>query len=77
MGIEKKRSGHNTDKGLLREIGMENENKSGHGTFLLEPLISLSDSLTLSQTEGLHKCDLTTQLYLSSSSNLGIQEGIL
>lgn len=52
----------------------EKERKSDNRTFLLEPLLAL----TLTQTEtvsNLHKCEIPTQLYLSSK--IGIQEAIL
>lgn len=56
----------------------DKERKSDGQSFLLEPLLALTGSLTLTQTEavsGLHKCDLPTQLYLNGK--LGIQEAIL
>lgn len=59
----------------MRE-GKERESESK--TFLLEPLLALTGSLTLTQTEtvsNLHKCDIPTQLYLRGK--LGIPEAIL
>ncbi|XP_012473712.1 polyamine oxidase 1 [Gossypium raimondii] len=70
-------AGIDTSKALLEEIRKderENESKS----FLLEPLIALSGSLTLAQSDavsGLQKCEVPTQLYLSGK--LGIPEAIL
>ena len=58
----------------IRKDERENESKS----FLLEPLIALSGSLTLAQSDavsGLQKCEVPTQLYLSGK--LGIPEAIL
>jgi polyamine oxidase len=57
----------------------EKERKSESQTFLLEPLLALTGSLTLTQTEAvptsLHKCDIPTHLYLSGK--VGLQEAIL
>ncbi|KAK9002067.1 hypothetical protein V6N11_024756 [Hibiscus sabdariffa] len=70
-------AGIDTSKALLAEIRKyerENESKS----FLLDPLLALTGSLTLSQSDtvsGLQKCDVPTQLYLSGK--LGITEAIL
>ncbi|KAI4333093.1 hypothetical protein L6164_017941 [Bauhinia variegata] len=71
-------SGIDTSKALLEEIRKEKERKSESQTLLLEPLLALTGSLTLSQTDtvsNLHKCDIPTQLYLSGK--LGIPEAIL
>lgn len=71
-------TGIDTSNALLEEIRKEKERKSEGQSFLLEPLLALTGSLTLTQTEavsGLHKCDLPTQLYLNGK--LGIQEAIL
>ncbi|XP_015902157.3 polyamine oxidase 1 [Ziziphus jujuba] len=70
-------AGIDTGKALLEEMEKEKkemERKSDNQTFLLEPLLAL----TLTQTEAvsnLHKCEIPTQLYLSSK--IGIQEAIL
>lgn len=56
----------------------EKERNSESQNFLLEPLLALTGSLTLTHTEavsGLQKCDIPTQLYLSGK--LGIPEAIL
>ncbi|KAG8650143.1 polyamine oxidase 1 isoform X2 [Manihot esculenta] len=71
-------SGIETSKSLLEEMREEKERKNENQTFLLEPLLALTGSLTLTQTEtvsNLHKCDIPTQLYLSGK--LGIPEAIL
>lgn len=71
-------TGIDTSNDLLEEMRKDNERKSEGQSFLLEPLLALTGSLTLTQTEavsGLHKCDLPTQLYLNGK--LGIQEAIL
>ncbi|KAJ9158819.1 hypothetical protein P3X46_024365 [Hevea brasiliensis] len=71
-------SGIDTSKSLLEEMREEKERKSESQTFLLEPLLALTGSLTLTQTEtvsNLHKCDIPTQFYLSGK--LGIPEAIL
>jgi hypothetical protein len=56
----------------------QKERKSESQAFLLEPLLALTGSLTLTQTEAvpsLHKCDIPTQLYLGGK--VGLQEAIL
>ncbi|EEF44590.1 polyamine oxidase 1 isoform X1 [Ricinus communis] len=71
-------SGIDTSKTLLEEMIQEKERKNENQTFLLEPLLALTESLTLTQTEAvstLHKCDIPTQLYLSGK--LSIPEAIL
>ncbi|XP_024022040.1 polyamine oxidase 1 [Morus notabilis] len=71
-------AGIGTGKALLEEMEKDKERKSESQTFLLEPLLALTGSLTLTQTDtvsGPHKCEIPTQLYLSS--NIGIQEAIL
>ncbi|XVF33703.1 hypothetical protein REPUB_Repub17cG0191000 [Reevesia pubescens] len=72
-------AGIDTSKALLEEIRKgERKNENQNQNFLLEPLVALTGSLTLTQTDavsGLHKCDVPTQLYLSSK--LGIPEAIL
>lgn len=72
------KTGIDTSNALLEEMRKDKERKSDGQSFLLEPLLALTGSLSLSQTEavsGLHKCDLPTQLYLNGK--LGIQEAIL
>ncbi|XP_012065601.1 polyamine oxidase 1 [Jatropha curcas] len=71
-------SGIDTSKSLLEVMREEKGRKNESQTFLLEPLLALTGSLTLTQTEAvssLHKCDIPTQLYLSGK--LGIPEAIL
>lgn len=70
--------GIDTSKWLLEEMRKEEERKSESQTLLLEPLLALTGSLSLSQPDtvsNLHKCDIPTQLYLSGK--LGIPEAIL
>ncbi|GKU88606.1 hypothetical protein SLEP1_g2850 [Rubroshorea leprosula] len=70
-------AGIETSKALLEEIKKERKNENQ--TFLLEPLLAFTGSLTLKQTEpvsSLQKCDIPTQLYLSKG-NFGISEAIL
>lgn len=69
-------AGIDTSKALLEEI--RNERKIENQNHLLEPLLALTGSLTLTQTDAvsnLHKCDIPTQLYLSGK--LSIPEAIL
>ncbi|KAK7323240.1 hypothetical protein VNO77_26705 [Canavalia gladiata] len=71
-------AGIDTSKALLEEMRKEKERKSESQTLLLEPLLALSGSLTMSKAEtvsNIHKCDIPTQLYLSGK--LGIPEAIL
>ncbi|KAF5469749.1 hypothetical protein F2P56_010313 [Juglans regia] len=70
-------AGIDTGTSLLEEIRKGRKGESQN--HLLEPLLALTGSLTLStQTEAvssLHKCDIPTQLYLSGK--LGLPEAIL
>ncbi|KAL9404899.1 hypothetical protein Peur_001871 [Populus x canadensis] len=71
-------AGIDTSSSLVEEMRKEKERKSESQTFLLEPLLALTGSLTLTQTEAvpsLHKCDIPTHLYLSGK--VGLQEAIL
>lgn len=71
-------TGIDTSKALLEEIRKENKRESDSQAFLLEPLLALTGSLALTQTDSvstLHKCDIPTQLFLSS--NVGLSEAIL
>ncbi|KAA8520220.1 hypothetical protein F0562_014476 [Nyssa sinensis] len=71
-------AGIDTSRALLEEM-REEERKSENQNFLLEPLLALTGSLTLTQTDavsGLHKFDIPRQLFLSSSK-LGLPEAIL
>ncbi|XP_024463174.2 polyamine oxidase 1 isoform X2 [Populus trichocarpa] len=71
-------AGIDTSNSLVEEMRKEKERKSESQTFLLEPLLALTGSLTLTQTEAvpsLHKCDIPTHLYLSGK--VGLQEAIL
>ncbi|KAK4540642.1 hypothetical protein RGQ29_031826 [Quercus rubra] len=68
--------GIDTSKALLEEI--RKERKTENQNHLLEPLLALTGSLTLTQADAvssLHKCDIPTQLYLSGK--LSIPEAIL
>lgn len=72
------KAGIDTSKALLEEIRKENKRESDSQAFLLEPLLALTGSLALTQTDSvstLHKCDIPTQLFLSS--NVGLSEAIL
>lgn len=68
-------TGIDTGKALVDEI--RKERKSESKNHLLEPLLALTGSLTLTQTDvsSLHKCDIRTQLYLRGK--LVIPEAIL
>jgi len=71
-------TGIDTGKALVEEIRKEKERESESQTLLLEPLLALTGSLTMSKPEtvsNIHKCDIPTQLYLSGK--LGIPEAIL
>ncbi|KAJ6895814.1 polyamine oxidase 1 [Populus alba x Populus x berolinensis] len=71
-------AGIDTSKSLLEEMRKQKERESESQAFLLEPLLALTGSLTLTQTEAvpsLHKCDIPTQLYLGGQ--VGLQEAIL
>ncbi|PSS24450.1 Polyamine oxidase [Actinidia chinensis var. chinensis] len=71
-------AGIDTSKALLEEL-REEERKNDGQTFLLEPLLALTGSLTLTQSDavsGLHKCEIPRQLFLSSNK-LGLPEAIL
>ncbi|KAJ8747044.1 hypothetical protein K2173_011310 [Erythroxylum novogranatense] len=73
-------AGIETTKSVLLEMRKDDDRKSESQSqsFLLEPLLALTESLTLTQAEPvpkLHKCDIRTQLYLSGK--LGIPEAIL
>ncbi|RDY04287.1 Polyamine oxidase 1, partial [Mucuna pruriens] len=57
-------AGIDTSKALLEEMRKENERKSESQTLLLEPLLALTGSLTMSKPEtvsNIHKCDIPTQ----------------
>uniref|UniRef100_A0A7N2LCR0 Amine oxidase domain-containing protein n=1 Tax=Quercus lobata TaxID=97700 RepID=A0A7N2LCR0_QUELO len=69
-------AGIDISKALLDEI--RKERKTENQNHLLEPLLALTGSLTLTQADAvssLHKCDIPTQLYLSGKLN--IPEAIL
>ncbi|GFY92221.1 polyamine oxidase 1 [Actinidia rufa] len=71
-------AGIDTSKALLERL-REEERKNDSQTFLLEPLLALTGSLTLTQSDavsGLHKCEIPRQLFLSSNK-LGLPEAIL
>lgn len=71
-------TGIDTGKALVEEIRKEKEREKESQTLLLEPLLALTGSLTMSKSEtvsNIHKCDIPTQLYLSGK--LGIPEAIL
>ncbi|KAJ4711589.1 putative Polyamine oxidase [Melia azedarach] len=71
-------AGIDTGKVVVEKVMKEKERNSESQNFLLEPLLALTGSLTLTHTEavsGLQKCDIPTQLYLSGK--LGIPEAIL
>ncbi|XP_027354836.1 polyamine oxidase 1-like [Abrus precatorius] len=61
-------AGIDSSKELLEEMRKDNERNSESQTLLLEPLLALTGSLTMSQSDtvpNLHKCDIPTQLYFS------------
>ncbi|KAL8496067.1 hypothetical protein ACS0TY_019971 [Phlomoides rotata] len=68
-------SGIDTSKALLEEMRIEKEKKMEKQSFLMEPLIALTESLSLSQPD-LHKFDIQRQLFLHTSK-LGAPEAIL
>ncbi|KAK4379705.1 hypothetical protein RND71_001567 [Anisodus tanguticus] len=71
-------SGIDTTNALLEEMRRDDGRKNESPTFLLEPLLALTGSLTLTQAEtvsSLHKCDIPRQLFLSNSK-LGLPEAI-
>lgn len=49
-----------TSKAVLKEMCSDNKNKSG--TLFLEPLIALTDSLTLTQTETISAYQVSTNV---------------
>ncbi|CAL5330732.1 hypothetical protein CsSME_00011611 [Camellia sinensis var. sinensis] len=72
-------AGIDTSKALLEEMMEVAMRKNESQAFLLEPLLALTGSLTLTQTDavsGLHKCEIPRQLFLSSNK-LGLPEAIL
>ncbi|KAM3323444.1 polyamine oxidase 1 [Capsicum chacoense] len=72
-------SGIDTTKALLEKMRRDDGRKNESQAFLLEPLLALTGSLTLTQAEtvtSLHKCDIPRQLFLSNSK-LGLPEAIL
>ncbi|XLS84723.1 hypothetical protein HN51_034889 [Arachis hypogaea] len=71
-------AGIETSRAVLEEMRKERETEDGSQTQLPEPLLALTESLTMSQSDmvsNLHKCDIPTQLYLSGKR--GITEAIL
>ncbi|KAJ8573585.1 hypothetical protein K7X08_010096 [Anisodus acutangulus] len=71
-------SGIDTTNALLEEMRRDDGMKNESQAFLLEPLLALTGSLTLTQAEtvsSLHKCDIPRQLFLSNSK-LGLPEAI-
>ncbi|GAB4832521.1 polyamine oxidase1, flavin-containing amine oxidoreductase [Ancistrocladus abbreviatus] len=71
-------SGIDTARDLLEKMKMEKERSGESQTFLLDPLLALTGSLTLTQTDttsGLHSYELPRQILLSS--NLSRPEAIL
>ncbi|XP_055817887.1 polyamine oxidase 1 [Solanum dulcamara] len=72
-------SGIDTTNALLLKMRRDDGRKNESQAFLLEPLLALTGSLTLTQAEtvsSLHKCDIPRQLFLSNSK-LGLSEAIL
>lgn len=72
-------SGIDTSNALLGKMRRDDGRKNESQAFLLEPLLALTGSLTLTQSEtvsSLHKCDIPRQLFLSNSK-LGLPEAIL
>lgn len=72
-------AGIDTSNALLGKMRRDDGRKNESQAFLLEPLLALTGSLTLTQSEtvsSLHKCDIPRQLFLSNSK-LGLPEAIL
>ncbi|CAN4110329.1 unnamed protein product [Withania somnifera] len=72
-------SGIDTTNALLEKMRRDDGRKNESQAFLLEPLLALTGSLTLTQAEtvsSLHKCDIPRQLFLGNSK-LGLPEAIL
>ncbi|KAK9700295.1 hypothetical protein RND81_08G230100 [Saponaria officinalis] len=77
-------AGIDTSKALLEEMKSESEGrkkkKKKKQTFMLEPLLALRESLTLSQTEtvsNLHKYELPLPRQIFLGSNLGMPKPIV
>lgn len=72
-------TGIDTGKALVEEMRKEMDRKGERQAFLLEPMLALTGSLSLTQGEivpgSLQKCDIPGQLHLSGK--LGVQEAIL
>lgn len=73
-------SGIETSRGLLEEIRKDKGGRKGENqtTFLLEPLLTLTESLSITQTDGLsnlHKCDMGRRFL--GSKKLGLPEAFL
>ncbi|KAG5627508.1 hypothetical protein H5410_012726 [Solanum commersonii] len=63
-------SGIDSSNALLEKMRRDDGRKNESQAFLLEPLLALTGSLTLTQAEtvsSLHKCDIPRQLFLSNS----------
>ncbi|KAK6143171.1 hypothetical protein DH2020_023519 [Rehmannia glutinosa] len=68
-------SGINTSEALLEEMRIEKERKSENQCILLEPLLALTGSLALAQSDAVF--DIPTQLFLLHSSKLAFPEALL
>ncbi|CAA2958176.1 polyamine oxidase 1 [Olea europaea subsp. europaea] len=73
-------SGIETSEALLEEMRTEKERNGGNQNFLVEPLLALTESLTLAQPDvvsNLHKFNVPRQLFLHNSSKPRLPEAIL
>lgn len=77
-------AGIETSNSLLEEMTTRKKRRSENQTFLLEPLLALTGSLTLSQPEprsSLHTIDIPQQLFLQATkiqtTKIRLQEAIL
>ncbi|XP_049388885.1 polyamine oxidase 1 [Solanum stenotomum] len=64
-------SGIDSSNALLEKMRRDDGRKNESQAFLLEPLLALTGSLTLTQAEtvsSLHKCDIPRQLFLSNNN---------
>ncbi|MED6119307.1 polyamine oxidase1, flavin-containing amine oxidoreductase [Stylosanthes scabra] len=71
-------AGIDSSRAVLEEIRRAKETEDGSQTQLQEPLLGLTESITMSRSDtvsNLHKCDIPKQLYLSGKR--GMTEAIL
>ncbi|MED6221926.1 polyamine oxidase1, flavin-containing amine oxidoreductase [Stylosanthes scabra] len=71
-------AGIDSSRVVLEEIRKDKETEHGSQTQLQEPLLALTELITMSRSDtvsNLHKCDIPTELYLSGKR--GMTEAIL